>query len=317
MFSTHFADLVDVKASRMLDPDVIAKVRDPGMSAVVKSAGESHLVKDITARIEQHVRNRIAWCDDAVDALLEYMRLSALTGQLAWPPRDAAGNIIADPMPHWNADQSMVITFPLKAEFKQDASTLVGYNGRAGGAKAWSDPTSNPVLDLEVIAQLMVEEKGIDPSNARIIMSRSTLSNIAFNTTFLNYILGKNYEQVGARGFIDVGEVKSLLKTKLGYDIETYDAQWTYRVRQPGTRPLIKRVKFLKEGTVLIIPKSAQIGYLGVARQETQSGDFQFGKVPWVWRDPRPPYEREMGVGIVAFPVLTRPEEHFVLNAYA
>lgn len=317
MFSSHFANLVDVKASRYLDPDVVQKVRDPGMSALIKAAGESWLVRNTQARVEEHVRNRVAWCDDAVDAMLEYMRLQAMLGTLQWPPKAADGTSITEPMPHWNAGETLTVTFPLKTEFKQSATTLTGYGGRTGGAKVWTDNAANPVLDLEVIAELMVEEKGIDPSNARIIMSRSTLSRIAFNTTFLDYIVGKNLEQVGARTFIDVAEVKSLIQTRLGYTIQTYDAQWTYRIKQAGTRPLIKRVKFLPEGYVLIIPKDSNPGYLATSMQEDQSGNYRSGKVPWVWRDNRPPYEREMGVGIVAFPVLTRPEEHFVLNAYA
>ncbi|MBD3284650.1 hypothetical protein GF395_04390, partial [Candidatus Uhrbacteria bacterium] len=160
LFSTHFANLADVKASRYLDPDIVGKVRDPGMLAAYKAAGDSFTIKGIAQRVQAHVRDNLAWCDDAVDAQMEYMVLSALVGTLEWPPKDSDGNVISDPMPHWNPEQEITVNFPLKSEFVQDASTLSGYDSRSGGGAVWTDSSADPILDLEVIAELMVEEKG-------------------------------------------------------------------------------------------------------------------------------------------------------------
>lgn len=317
MFKTHFANLVDVKAARYLDPDIVGKIRDAGMTNVIKNAGDSFTIKGIQQRIQNHVRENLAWCDDAVDAQMEYMAIGALTGQIVWPPKDANGNAIAAPMPHWNAEEMMSVTFPLLSTFKQNASTLAGYKSRPGAGVAWNNSGANMILDLEVIAELMVETKGIDPSNAMIVMSRSTLSRQAFNTNVLYWVAGKNYEAPDGRRFADVDEVKNFIKTRLGYEIMTYDAQWTYRTHNTGAAPTINRVKFLEEGKVLIFPRDSRPGYMAVAPHETQDGSYRTGKIPWVYREPIPPYERQMGVAVVGFPILERPEEHFVLNAYA
>jgi hypothetical protein len=325
MFKTHFANLVDVKAARYLDPDIVGKVRDPGMPAVIAAAGESWVVKGIQQRIQMHVRDNLAWCDDAVDAQIEYMQINAMLGEISWPPKDASGNPITSPMPHWNAEETMTITYPLYASFKQDATTLTGYGSRAGAHIAWNATNADPIKDLEVIAELMVEEKGLDPTGGTVVMSRSTLSQLAFNANVLRWITGVSVDSTDgmvtnsspAPGFADISAVKSFIKTRLGYNIVTYDAQWTYREHNPGAMPTIRRVKFLPEGKVLIIPPGSQPGFLAVSPHETQDGSYRSGKIPWVYREPIPPYERQMGVSLVAFPVLTRPEEHFVLNAYA
>lgn len=319
MFKTHFADLIDVKASRYLDPDIVSKIRDAGMTAVIKNAGDSFTIRGIQQRVQEHVSNNLAWCDDAVDAQLEYMAVNAMLGTLEWPPKDADGNTIADPMPHWNPDLKVTVNWPLKAEFVQNASTLVGYKSRVGGGDAWNAASgSDPILDLEVIAELFVEEKGLDPSNALIIMSRATLSRLAFNDKILQWILGANHVQTGAREYVDVADVKSYIQTKLGYEIMLYDAQWTYKTLNKNTGvETVRRVKFLPEGKLIFLPKDSKPGFMAMAPHETQDGSFRSGKIPWVYRQPLPPYERQMGVNLVAFPILQRPEEHFVLNAYA
>lgn len=325
MFNSHFANLVDVKAARYLDPDIVGKVRDPGMVAVIKSAGDSFTIKGIQQRIQQHVADNLGWCDDAVDAQMEYMSIHAMLGTIEWPPKDANGDPIVTPMPHWNADETLTVTFPLLSEFKQSASTLTGYKSRTGGAAAWNAVSgADPILDLEVIAELMVETKGIDPYGAKLIMSRATLSRMAFLPNVLNYITGialksDNSPVVSgpAPQYANIQNVKEFIQTKLGYEIVTYDAQWTYQESNSGTAATIRRVKFLPEGYVLIVPRISDPGFMAVAPHETQEGSYRSGKIPWVYREPIPPYERQMGVSLVAFPVLTRPEEHFVLNAYA
>lgn len=317
MFATHFADLVDVKASRYVDSDLVSKVRDAGMAAVIKNAGDSNTIAGIAQRVQAKVRDNLSWCDDAVDAQLEYMALSAVRGQLVWPPKAADGSAIVDPMPHWNAEMELTVNFPLRAEFQQNVSTLTGHNGRTGGALAWTNASADPIKDLEVIAEYMVELTGIDPYGATLIMSRSTLSRIAFLPNILRWLVGSNNAVAGAQ-YADVGTVKSFIETKLGYTIQLYDAQWTYRVlnKTTGTED-VRRVKFLKEGKVIILPKSFNLGFMAYAPHETQEGNWVNGKAAWYYQSQKPPIEREMGVNVVAFPIVTYPDEIFNLDVYA
>ena len=325
MFATHFADLIDVKASRYLDADLVAKVRDAGMPAVITAAGDSFTIKGIVERVNAHVRDNLAWCDDAVDAQLEYMALQAIRGAIVWPPKDADGNSISDAMPHWNPEMELNVNVGLKSEFNQNASTLSGYKSRSGGGYAWTNSNADPILDLEVIAEYMVEETGIDPYGAKIIMSRSTLSRIAFLPNVLRWITGAysgtaNVEPNAnaAMGYADVNQVKNFIQTRLGYEIVLYDAQWTYRTLDKTTGvETVKRVKFLPEGKVIILPKNFDVGYMAYAPHETQAGTWVTGKAPWVWQSDKPPIQREMGVNVVAFPIVTRTNEIFNLDVYA
>lgn len=321
MFATHFADLIDIKASRYLDSDLVAKLRDPGMPAVITGANGSGMYRGIAERVNAHLRDSLAWCDDAVDAQLEYMALSAITGSLVWPPKSAAGASIADAMPHWNPEMELTINFPLNSNFKQSASTLVGYNGRTGGGYAWTNANADPIKDLEVIAEYMVEETGIDPYGAKIIMSRSTLSRIAFLPNILRWLTGITSSTLNAEStpeYADVSAVKNFIQTRLGYEIVTYDAQWTYRELNKATGvETVKRVKFLPEGKITILPKQFNVGYMAQAPHETQAGTWVTGKAPWVWAGDKPPIQREMGVNVVAFPIITFPSEIFNLNTSA
>lgn len=317
-FQTHFRNLVDVKASRYLDPDIVGKIRDLGELAVVKEANGSFLLKSIQQRVQNHVRENLAWCDDAVDAQLEYMAVHAMLGELVWPPKADDGTDITDVMPHWNAKEEVGVTFPLKATFKQNVTTLTGYNGRTGTGLAWTNNNADPILDLEILAELFVETTGLDAHGATIIMSRGDLSRLAFQSKLLQWIRGTNYEQGNAQQFADVDNVKNFITTRLGYNIVTYDAQWTYKTLNKVTGvEEIKRVRFLPRGKVLILPRDARPGFMAMSPHEAQDASWRAGKIPWVYRQPMPPYEQQMGVDVVAFPILERPEEHIVLDIYA
>lgn len=326
MFATHFADLVDIKASRYVDSDLAVKVRDAGQLAVIKEAGDYASIKGIQQRVAAKVRDNLSWCDDAVDAQLEYMAIGAITGQITWPPKAADGSTLVDPMPHWNADMQLTVNFPLRAEFNQNASTLTGYGGATGGGYAWNDAQGrgDPIKDLELISSYMVEETGLDSYGATLIMSRSTLSKLAFLPNILRWITGVEYNGTGtsvnaegAPEYADIQAVKNFISTRLGYKIVTYDAQWTYRTLNKTTGvEEVKRVKFLKEGKVIILPKNFNVGYMAYAPHETQAGNWVTGKAAWYWQSEKPPIEREMGVNVVAFPIVTYTNEIFNLNVY-
>ena len=101
--------------------------------------------------------------------------MQALQGSIVWPPNDEDGNAITDLMPEWG-DLQLTINYPLRSNFNQAATTLVGYNSRTGGAKAWTDTASNPVLDLEVIAQLIVKTTGLNVDQFEIVLPSANIS---------------------------------------------------------------------------------------------------------------------------------------------
>jgi hypothetical protein len=322
MFASHFANLIDVMATRHLDHDIINSVRAPGMAAVYKAGGAANPIQGLRQRFEDHVRNNLAWCDDTVDAQVEYMVVKALSdGTITWPPTTAAGAAITPPMPHWNATMTVSVSMGLDANFVQNATTLTGYSSRPGTQVAWNSVagTQNPVFDLEVIAAYMTESKGLNTANMLMYLSRDTLSQIAFSTTVLQWIRGKQYETPQGRNFVEASALKEFIQTRLGFEIRLYDAQWTYRSNIDSAPPTVNRVKFLKEGKVIILPKAEMdsLGYMATTYHKDGSGNFVAGKYTWMHEDDEPPFLHRLGVGLVAFPVLEQAGSIFVLDSYS
>ncbi len=317
LFSTVFANLIDIKASRELDPDQIMTMRGPGALTVFNAAAQ---VPELQAKVQleqRHVAERLDWCNSAVDSQVEYTIWQLLsTGQVMWPPLDSAGAAITSPMPHWNANQRLRVVFPMRNEFKQKASTLVGYNGRVNttGRVAWTNAAADIIQDLEIILELVLETTGVSMEGATVWMSRTLLSKLAFNSTLLTWIAGSNKEQQGARQFASVGEIKTFLETKLGWKIQTYDAHWTYRQDTPNSKPTIHRVPFMGRGKVVIIPQGMDLGYMATTFLKQGDGNYRSGKYAWSYEQPKPPHEMELGVNVVAWPVVEQ-YDWFILDA--
>src|SRR4030067_2550369 len=52
IFKSHFANLIDVMATRHLDHDILNSVRAPGMLAVYKTGGSAAPIQGLRARLE-------------------------------------------------------------------------------------------------------------------------------------------------------------------------------------------------------------------------------------------------------------------------
>lgn len=319
LFSQAFANLIDIKASRHLDPDIVNSIRSPGAAALYRVAGDDPFMRSRQANEKAHLNERVGWCDDAVDSQLEYILMSLMgTGTVLWPPRDNAGNVISPAMPHWNAEMPLSITFPMESWKKQIASTLVGHDGRVNTTARvpWTNATADIIQDLEIINELFVQNTGLSLRGGKIIMSETMLSRLAFNTTFIQWVAGVNKEQPGARQFVDVGEVKTLISSRLGWTIETYDAQWTYRSHVSGTKPTITRVNFLKPGQVIFVPPNASpLGNTATTFLRRADGSYKSGKYPWSYETPKPPHEIEVGVDLVAWPIVKTNYDWMILDA--
>jgi len=324
LFRTYWANLLDVMAARHLDHDIINSVRSPGMAAVYRTGGAANPIKGLRQRFENHIKQNVAWCDDAIEGTMEYFAINALWGSIVWPPVSATGAVITPAMPHWNAKMAVSFSFGMPSIFAQNASALVGHGGVAATQVAWTwanRATANPIVDLEVIAQYMVEQKGVNADDMLILMSRSTLSNIAFMTNVLQWIRGKQYEADGLGNYVEINRIKEFIQSRLGYKIETYDAQWTYYTDPAAIPPTIQRVKFLREGRVIIIPTAELSGdnwYMATAPHKDGAGNFKSGKYSWIHEDDEPPMATRMGLGIVAWPIMESGSDCvFRLSAYS
>jgi len=317
MFGSDYANLIDIKASMNLESWAVQLLRDAGMPAVYKAGGSANAVKSMQARLVDHINRRVAQCNAAVDAQVEYMAMQALsTGAIVWPPVDNDGNAIANPMPHWNYDMAVSVAFKHPSAQRQNATTTVGYNGRVGAHLAWTNASATPFDDLELINEYMLKTFGISLRGGTVIMSEIVLGYLAKNTSVLNWLAGKNYESPGARGFADIESIKSALKTQFGWNLETYDAQWTYRANNPGGKPSVTRVDFMHEGKVLILPPGEPVGRMATAPLESEPGGrWVWGKMGWKYQHPKPPFDIEVGVNAVAWPKFMH-YDWFCLDCY-
>ena len=318
LFGSMVANLVDIKASRHLESWAVQQVRDPGMPYVYQNGGSAHAIKGMQQRLKDHINQNIAWCNDAVDAQIEYFAMHALQGTITWPPTKADGSAITglDRMPHWNYDVTLSISMGLPANQNQAASTLSGYSSASGGGYAWSDHTnSNPILDLEVINEYMAKTFGIQMRGGKVLMDSTVLRHMSQCSNVIDWFVGSNKEQNDARRFADQGALRSILKTNLGWDIVEYNAQWTYRTPSPGTKSTVNRVNFLKEGKIIIIPPGGNVGTMMTAPQESSpGGSWVYGKMGWQWQDPKPPYDVEVGINCVCWPTFRHNVDWFVFD---
>ena len=304
LFEQKYAEVQNVMASRVLHPTDVVHLREPGQLAISTSG------KALAEASQKKMRDAIAWCDDTSDATKEYMIMRALQGSILWPPNDASGNPITTLMPEWG-NVSIQINYPLRTVFNQSVTTLTGYNSRAGGGAVWTDAVnSNPILDLEVIAEYIVELTGLDAHGSTIIMPSEILSYLAFNEEILAWIKGT---EKGAGGYVAAEEMKEYIKTKIGYTIKLYNARWTYRTNVGATTgPTINSIPFLDRGKILIIPRGAKPGYM--AQAPSPDGKYKSGRYSWLVSDKEPPWETRVGCGEVCLPVPEYWDSIFVLD---
>ena len=308
LFSQMFARVQNIMASRILDPYAIMTIRDIGTVGVTSRAEKS-----ARTRAMREVRDKIEWCDDRIDSTLEYFVMQAMQGQIVWPPVDSAGATITELAPEWG-EASFTLVFPFRAAFKQSASTLSGYNSRAGGGAAWDDPASDPMLDLEVISELIWKTTGLSARGSTIICSESVWSRMVTNTTVLARLAAT---ETGIR-FLNVGNLKDFLANDLGFKFMPYDAMWTYRTSADSSSgPTINSVPFLADGQVLILPPAEKFGDLAFAPVAGPDQIYVHGKLPYSYTQPTPPFHSELGIQTIAFPMLTAAGSIFVLDSWS
>lgn len=306
LFSSMIGNLIDIKASRTLDSWTTRAMRDAGMPAVYKgAAGGSHLMSSIEQRMKANINKLVADCNNRVDAQLEYFAMQALQGSVQWPPVDNTGAAITTPMESWNYKMTFNVPFGLPTLQNQNVTTLTGYNSAAGAHALWSDHTNaNPILDLDVIDEYMAKTFGINMRGGTVLMDSTVLRHMAQCTNVLHWLVGTYYSQPGAPAMADAEQVRTEVKSKLGWNIQPYNANWTFRGNNPGGKPTVQTVSFLKPSYIVILPAgSEKVGtMMTTALESTPGGAWVYGKMGWSYQNPKPPFDIQLGVNATAWP---------------
>jgi hypothetical protein len=304
LFGTEMTNMIDVKAARNLDTWVVQTLREPGMQTVFKIGDTVGSIQDLKRRMTEHINSRIAWCQNSVDAQIEYITIKAISeNEVVWPPVDDAGSAISAPMPHWNYNMSFTAPFNLPARQRQDVTGLLGWNNEVGGGVAWNHhATANPILDLQVATRYLAKAKGISMNGGTAIMSTVTFWHMCQCVKVLDWILGAAPRASNAQ-FADFTAIENAVKTLTHLNIELYDAQWTYRARGANAQPDITPVSFLKEGKVILLPAGERsVGTLMNAAMLTKENNWVHRKMGWSKQFDEPPYPVKMGVNAAVWP---------------
>jgi len=309
-FKQVMADVINIMAARVMDDQSVMVLRDPGEPSL-----RSNIVNSAKQKAMKQLANKIASADDEVEAVIEYLIMQSLQGSITWPPKDDDGNAIANTPAYWG-DVSFTLSLGFRSAYTQNISTLAGWDGRSGGGYNWKHANADPMLDLEVLDGLFTKTSGLSMDGAKIIMSRSVLSYMATRPNVINWFKGTD----SGIKYIPVHELKDYIKLKTGFNIQTYDARWTYATPTKSASGQTENlVHFLKEGKMLVIPKGAlgrDIAYFATAPTSGADDSYKPGKYTWAEKLKKPPWKWEVGVGIKGFPILKSVREIGVFDVF-
>lgn len=299
--------LIDFKAFDNVNPSIVQQDRVLGEMAVsgtLKSAGIfRQKVRDAVSKMVIKNANRL-------DNVLELVAIGALKNSFLWPPTDDNGNTISNPPNYWatNIGETNWV-FGLPTNLNQDLASLVDRNGDAASTdqkKYWSEASADIIGTLDVMDQICRQLHGFSIRKGTILCRSTLLSHIIKNTAILNLLRGTTFEQQGARAYITTPELENFFVEGLGYTFMDYDTYWTYETGKSKSADHSSTiVHYLKENEIIILPPGNLGGnaMMGTCPIEHQDEQWRPGIMPWMLRDPRPPFNREAGVHTVAWPV--------------
>lgn len=317
-FYQMMANVMNIMAARKLDEETVMVLREPGELAV-----QSRVLSNKREKAMRMLRDKAANADNEVDSTIEYLILQAIQGSIVWPPKTDAGATISGAPAYWG-NGSFTLDLDFRTAFKQSASTLSGWEARAGGGYAWTHASADPILDIEIIRNLMVNTLHMPLTGTKIIMDSNTLSWIGTRPKVIDWFHG-NVSGYGVPGpentqqFIDNSKLQTYVKNNLGFDIVLYDSVWTYESNVGSEDGVTENwVHFMKPGRVLFIPPFAlgpDLAYFATAPAAGPDQSYRPGKYTWVDTMQKPPWTVELGVGMKGFPIMKTSKEIFVLEA--
>jgi len=303
---TFLSTLMDVKSYALVKPDIVQADLQLGELAVARATGTS-VARQMESKVTDYITNEMAENEDVVDNMLEYLAVGALKNAVTWPPVTNAGAAITPAPRYWGSEIAGTWNVGLAAELNQVITSLVDNAGSAATAdqrKVWSDASADIIGALDVVDQICRQNHAFTIRGGQIICRSTLMKHLIKNTAILNLLRGDTHEQPGASGFITTKQLEDWFATGLDYKFRFYDTFWTYEALTKNADYTPSVVYYLNENEIIFIPPQGISGWMGTAPLETEDGSYnEGGPMPWLYRRPKPPYEREMGVHTVAWPV--------------
>lgn len=317
-FYQMMSNVINVAASRKLDEQTVMTLREPGELAL-----KSRVLQGKRAKALRMLRRKVRSADNEVDTVVEYLIMHALQGEIVWPPVDNSGSTISGAPPYWG-NASFTLDLSFRAAFVQDISTLSGWDSRSGGGYNWKHASADPVLDLEVIRELMTQTTHLPAYGSTLIMSEQVMSWLATRANILYWFKGTTGPATdgGAYSrFIDSVALQNFIKTRLGYNIRLYDAAFTYESNKGSASGQTENyVNFLTPGKMIVIPPGALTpnnAYFATAPISGPNDAYRTGKQTWSEKMTKPPWTWEIGVQLKGFPILKTTQEIGVFDVFS
>lgn len=299
--------LIDWKAFDNVNPNVVQQDRELGEMAISGSLKSGSVFQ---RKVRDAVSKMITKNADRLDNSLELVAIGALKNSFIWPPTDDDGATISNAPNYWATNIGETNwTFGLPANLNQDLASLTDWKSDAATAdqkKYWSDASADIIGALNVMDQICRQLHGFSIRDGTILCRSTLLDYIIKNTAVLNLLRGTTFEQTGARNYITIPELESYFVTGLGYTFAPYDTFWTYETgKSKSADHSSTMVHYLKENEIIILPPGnlGDNAKMGTCSIEHQDESWRPGVMPWMLRDPRPPFTREAGVHTVAWPI--------------
>lgn len=272
-FDRKIASVTDMAAKRRLNISDIRAVREAGENPIV----EQSLVGQMATRAEKRITRELGRMRTHVDNRLEWARLQALQGELAYT--DAASNI------------KIALDYGIPTAQK-DVNASVGWDTIA---------TSNPIKDIQTWVETVTDQTGVAPEQA--IMSRKALFYAGQSE-----LLRGDFKYTNP--VLTAGDVRKIFMERLDLEVIIYEAR--YKENNTWTRfldankmillPDMKKMKGLQRfADTAVVPHP----------HNDYKGDV------YVWKNESvDPWGIEVGVGLTALPRIYQPETILTANLW-
>ncbi len=230
------------------------------------------LVGQMQSEARAKILRHVARLNDAVQARLEWLAISALRGQITY-------------------DDTRI---------KFSVSFPGVYTGGTTSFTKWDQTNANPIRDINRWIEEMAVVTGEDP--AVIVAGRKVWRIMAESTALQN--LFTTWRGGGTATDMGPALLSSMFNDYFNLERVTYDARITSRTYSATGVPAVSRDRILDEKYIMILPAGP------AGRMATSPNPIDFGGTGlYSWtQQHQDPWITEIGVGINAFPEFIWPE---------